>query len=407
MFRNKGDHQHNLRVLAQKSGELILSRRPSSNFRTEEFGPCPKCYLWMLKTSFGQHMSNCICNDGSQVQKNPSKLTTDSDLLTNRVPAEIPQLMLEEVLGKFQNNAVSKCARYDVLILLLGKHWWTRSRGLELTRRRYVAEKMLRAGKLLNCARDVADDNKLTMWDLIRPKYFETLVESAIKITCPQYEGDEENMPSPSSAIKVKHDLVRMAQDKIMFCARKADEIDDKYIKSKHHEMKSQAEEFVNQVNNEWRFKVTSIADAILRNRAIAKIDKLPFSEDLQLLNEYLVRECKSLDLTTENVTVDQFSKIRNIIGARLFIFNRRRPIEVAGILVSSYTNRKTSADIDDAVMRKLTGTEKQVFDSQGQQIVPVLIPSECEQGFEWLTSLSVREAAQVQDNKYVFGSNS
>ena len=250
MFRNKGDHKHNLRVLAKKAGELILSRRPTCDFRTREYGPCPKCYLWMLKVNLPHHTKKCVCIDSSQVPNSGEKpahskasLSTESDMLVNRVPTEVPKLMLEEVLGKFQNNAVSVAARYDVLILLLGKHWWTRSKGLELTRRRYVAEKMLRAGKLLICARDIADNEKLTMWDLLRPKYFETLVKSAINITCPQLEGDEENMPAPSSAIKAKYDVARMVQDKIMICAKKADENDDKHIKSKYLDMKRQAEE--------------------------------------------------------------------------------------------------------------------------------------------------------------------
>ena len=254
MFRNKGDHKHNLRVLANKAGELILSRRPACDFRTSEFGPCPKCYLWMLKVNLPHHTKKCVCIDSSQVPNSGEKpahskasLSTESNILVNRVPTDVPKLMLEEVLGKFQNNAVSAAARYDVLILLLGKHWWTRSKGLELTRRRYVAEKMLRAGRLLNCAKDIADDEKLTMWDLLRPKHFETLIKSAIKITCPQLEGDEENMPAPSSAIKAKYDVARMVQDKIMICAKKADEIDDKCIKSKYLDMKRQAEEFANQ----------------------------------------------------------------------------------------------------------------------------------------------------------------
>ena len=175
--------------------------------------------------------------------------------------------------------------------------------------------------------------------------------------------------------------------------------------------MKSQAEEFANQVNNEWRFKVTSIAEAILRNRAVAKIDKLPLAEDLQILNQHLVQECSALDVTTESVTFDQFAKNRDVIGARLYIFNRRRPLEVAGIKLSSFNNRRTSADIDEAVMKKLTGTEKQVFDElgllqtkgKGQQIVPVLIPPECEKGLEWVAAPLVREAAGVQDNPYIF----
>ena len=329
MFRNKGDHKHNLRVLANKAGELILSRRPTSDFRTSEFGPCPKCYLWMLKDNLPHHFKTCVCSDSSQVPNSGKKpahskasLSTESDMIVNRVPTDVPKLMIDEILGKFRKNAVSKAARTDVLILLLGKHWWTRSKGLELTRRRYVAEKMLRAGRLLNCARDVADNEKLTMWDLLRPKHFETLVQSAIKITCPQYEGDEEDMPAPSAAIKAKYDVAHMVQDKIMICAKKADESDDVCVKSTYQEMKSQEEEFANQVNNEWRFKVTSIAEAILRNRAVAKIDKLPLAEDLQILNQHLVQECSALDVTTESVTFDQFAKNRDVIGARLYIFN-------------------------------------------------------------------------------------
>ena len=422
MFRNKGDHEHNLRVLANKAGELILSRRPTNDFLASEFGPCPKCYLWMLKANLPHHSKTCVCNDSSQVPNSGKKpahikasLSTESDMLVNRVPSEIPKLMIQEVLGKFQNNAVSVAARYDVLILLMGKHWWTRSKGLELTRRRYVAEKMLRAGKLLICARDIADNEKLTMWDLLRPKYFETLVKSAIKITCPQLEGDEENMQSPSAAIKAKYDVARMVQDKIMICAKKADESKDNYTMSKYQEMKRQAEEFANQVDNEWRFQVTSIANAILRNRAIAKIEKLPLATDLQILNQHLVRECNALDLTTQNVTFDQFARNRDAIGARLYIFNRRRPLEVAGIKLSSYNNRKTSADIDDALMKKLTGAEKQVFDElgllqtkgKGQQIVPVIIPPECEKGLDWVATPSVRKDAGVLDNEYIFASGS
>ena len=82
---------------------------------------------------------------------------------------------------------------------------------------------------------------------------------------------------------------------------------------------------------------------------------------------------------------------------------------------LSSYNNRRTSADIDDAVMKKLTGAEKQAFDElgllqtkgKGQQIVPVLIPPECDKGLDWVATTSVRKAAGVLDNEYIFASGS
>ena len=47
MLRNKGNYLHNMKVLKQKSGELLLSRRSTGTFNLDDYGPCPQCKDWL------------------------------------------------------------------------------------------------------------------------------------------------------------------------------------------------------------------------------------------------------------------------------------------------------------------------------------------------------------------------
>ena len=43
------DHVHNMKVKKNEGGEILLYRRPSSDFQFDSFGPCPACFLWISK----------------------------------------------------------------------------------------------------------------------------------------------------------------------------------------------------------------------------------------------------------------------------------------------------------------------------------------------------------------------
>jgi hypothetical protein len=51
MLRLKGNDAHNQQVKLVEKGELMLSRRPMESFKTADYGPCPHCSDWMLKTT--------------------------------------------------------------------------------------------------------------------------------------------------------------------------------------------------------------------------------------------------------------------------------------------------------------------------------------------------------------------
>ena len=47
LLRYKGDNIHNIKVIKQKKGELLIYRRSKdSKFHASNFGPCPSCCMW-------------------------------------------------------------------------------------------------------------------------------------------------------------------------------------------------------------------------------------------------------------------------------------------------------------------------------------------------------------------------
>ena len=425
IFRNKGDHKHNMRVLEEKRGELIVSQRPTRDFRSMNYGPCAKCRLWVFKLNLLKHHEKCVCVDTSKKEKNFTRTTgnlaMDSDILADRIPVKMSDEMKDQVLGKLNIDEIGQTAKRDALILMLGKHWWRRAKK-KLNRRRTVAEKIRRCAKLLLTARDILkhtehgtsspeEHGTLSMWGMLRPKYFDVLVDAAIKTTAPHGEGSEDFMKHPTPAIKVKYDLSRMTEDKIHYCSQKQDSTDAEILKKKYSDTRQQAQSFLHSLTKEWHNKVVVVAERFLRERQLDKIERLPLPDDVKLLNTYLRQECSSLDVDTSEVDMKHFLKNCKVIAARLQIFNRRRPIEVSGIQLKFYKNRSSEANIDKALTTPIDSKELAIFNSldliwtegKGNQFVPVLVPEECHRALEWIASDVVRKQVGVHDSEYLF----
>lgn len=114
-------------------------------------------------------------------------------------------------------------------------------------------------------------------------------------------------------------------------------------------------------------------------------------------------------------VQMKQFSRNCRTISARLLIFNRRRPIEVAGLTVTSYRNRSNGSNIDEPLIGHLQERELQVFNSldlmttegKGSHIVPVLIPPECQEGLDWIAAEEVQKQVHLEEAPYLFATSS
>jgi len=72
LLRNKGDHKHNKRVMEAKQGELILARRPAGvkSIRTDQFKPCPSCFMWVSDVAkHRSHSNRCVEKKRKNIQE--------------------------------------------------------------------------------------------------------------------------------------------------------------------------------------------------------------------------------------------------------------------------------------------------------------------------------------------------
>ena len=108
------------------------------------------------------------------------------------------------------NNEITKVAQEDVLIVCLGNSWLRRNCGNKLKRRYYTSSRMRQAARLLIDLHKLdASEVKEVMMSYLKPSCFDIMAKAAL-LTASVCSDDEENLKSPSTAIKVGYDLKRM-----------------------------------------------------------------------------------------------------------------------------------------------------------------------------------------------------
>ena len=71
LLRHNGDNKHNVSVIAQKEGEILLSRRSKDiSFHCGDYGPCPSCNMWLhLNVSIVKHQQTCAAFKNINLQR--------------------------------------------------------------------------------------------------------------------------------------------------------------------------------------------------------------------------------------------------------------------------------------------------------------------------------------------------
>lgn len=165
-IRAKGNHQHNIKVITERKGELIILGRPKDKFNHEDFGPCPKCFEWMLKSSLIKHQKTCSSRKEDTTRKSKSKkkdILLQTDIIAGRLPKEGSSLFKQEVFKIMKIDAIGKSAKSDLLIIILGESWFRRNIDNETKRKYYSSSRMRMAAKLLLYLREEEKEENLAL----------------------------------------------------------------------------------------------------------------------------------------------------------------------------------------------------------------------------------------------------
>jgi hypothetical protein len=309
-----GDHKHNVRVLKEGRGELILRRRPSTYLDVREFGPCPECKQWILLKNLKQHYRNCATRK-SKVKK--GQLIVQSQVLAGVISTRPSKLMLQEVFPIMTRDDIGTVAQNDPLIVALGESWLRRSIDNEAKRKYYTSQHMRLMARLLIELRKADEKNaEKALDEFIRTKYYDALMAATIQC-CMPYMDDEEDLKSPSNAIKLKYDLIRVVNAKWALLVQ-----DNPHSLHAEEMMK-----FDRLISVQWGERVTKLARAVLVRRRFKMKKELPSPEDVMKLTKHIVSELESTALTPEN-----FFRIVQLVQTRLLLYNKRRSGEIDAV---------------------------------------------------------------------------
>ncbi|CAG2222876.1 unnamed protein product [Mytilus edulis] len=245
--------------------------------------------------------------------------------------------------------------------------------GNRIMRKYYTSSVMRLAAKLLTSLRSITGLKEHSMEQFIEAKYYEYFAKAAL-ICSKQVVNDEEDLNSPSNAIKLGYDIKRMASAKLGEALVEGDDL-----------KKSQAENFLTLVNMSWSLKVTKLARMVLAERNFNIIKQLPLPEDIQKMVSFMVEELNKLDL--QDVAYKIFRKAAVLALARITLYNRRRCHEVQALNLSDYRRRKSTPDeVALQMSHELTEFEKELLNTQevvmirgkGGKAVPGYYPKGC-----------------------------
>ncbi|KAL4237610.1 hypothetical protein ACF0H5_002324 [Mactra antiquata] len=164
-----------------------------------------------------------------------SELITRSDIIADRIQDIASPALINEVFKNMLMDDIGNLARKDHLIVRLGNKWMEKNIGNRLKRGKFTSQIMRKVARLLlNFKKETNTDYCLS--DYLKPCYFDEVAKSTLVVAGRDAE-DAELLESPSNAIKLGHDLKRIANIKIglaiMAKDRKSEEKGQGFLRTK------------------------------------------------------------------------------------------------------------------------------------------------------------------------------
>ncbi|XP_033731339.1 uncharacterized protein LOC117320961 isoform X2 [Pecten maximus] len=401
LLRLQGCHKHNMKVLEKKKGEIILARRSATDkdFDVTKFGPCPNCVGWIKNSTMTKHQKVCPKKSDDFQPSNKTMLRVQSDALVGRISDQASQVLVKEVFTCMQADDVSLRAQSDPLIISLGNQWMDRNRGNRIMRKYYASQAMRLAAKLLIHLNNITGNKDKDLNFFLQPSYFESVAKAALQCS-KQDADDDEDLASPSNAIKLGYDIKSLASSKLGNALINGD-----------NKKKEEAENFLKLMNMQWGLKVTKLARVLLNERHFNRRCPLPKPDDVKKITVHMKKEISSLDLN--DMSYQNYRRAAILVLARTTLYNRRRCHEVQALRLDAYQKRKRGIDeIATEMMGEMTAFEKHLLETQevveirGKvgRCVPVILPEDVRAVLTYIASGEVRKACQISaDNPYLF----
>ncbi|XP_030002635.1 uncharacterized protein LOC115428010 [Sphaeramia orbicularis] len=370
-LRNKGNYEHNQDVMGSQSGALKLKRRQKRSnckLNAQTYVHCAYCKGMFVRKELWRHMRRC-----------PSKTVSDSDTTRKGkvlVLADIADSTFShaispgvwKMLGNMKEDDICSVVRNDFLILQMAQSLYNKH-GTDPTKYEYIRQKVREMGRLLLSLRK--NHSLLSFEDALKPHHFNKVIEAVKDVA--GYDEENHKYNTPSLALKLGNSLKKIGD--IILCRAIAAE-DDGLIEA--------AERFKILCSREWAELVSHTALATLSKSRFNKPSTIPFTQDVQLLNQYLEkRSADAYNNLTKRESSRTYTDLARVTLAQIVIFNRCCTGVVSKMTLESFRKRDQS-ELSEHIAVGLSPFEKkmskhfsrvEIMGKKGRKVAVLLNP--------------------------------
>jgi hypothetical protein len=390
-LRNLGNHMHNMKVLRERRGELIVKYRSNkAGVTADDYLPCEYCFDYLLKSDLHRHKCKL------QAVKRRGRVAMNSAMMVP--PPEGVSKSVHDVISGMQDGGIKLIAKTDGLVkdyaakLLAGKG---------MKKKQYVRERIREACKFVIEMRKQPGLETTTLDNCIQPGHFRACV-SAVK-SMAGFDEETSTYSKPTVALKLGHALQKLSKLK----KRNG-------IEQSSKDAIECADLLSELCTLEWGDEVSAHALGTLRERKRNKVNLLPVSADVLKLNTYLdKRMSEATEKLQKGLTQCGIEVVWRDLAestlAHIIIFNRRRQGEVSKMTVTDY-NKRTMINLNSDVVLGLSPLEKELCKmfmrieivGKRDKTVPVLLSNQVQKALAVLMNYRA-EAGIRESNQFFF----
>lgn len=391
-LRNKGNFEHNVKVLQIGSGVLIPRKQPNKQQDGKDFIHCIHCQALFTRSVLWRHVLSCKFK-ASGAKSKPGRTRVQSlHAFGQPSPSGVGVDLWKLVTGMMQDNIFHEVTT-DSCIMDLGKHLYNKV-GADVNRHEYIRQKLRQLGRLRLRGREVTQLKYIK--DYVKPTNFMHAV-TAIKHTA-GYDNETGKYKVMTLPLKLGASLKKVSMLLESDALMKSD--------------KDSAEDarcFRQLYDARWHELVSS--DAHLQALAESKWNPpqlLAFTEDLKTLHSHLVQKqhqcCCDLALECSSVN---WANLAKVTLTQVLLFNRRREEEVSKMPLSTYVLREPSEPEEEVSLSKLEKVlchhlVRLEIKRKGQGKVPVLLTPAMVKSLDLLVDKR-GSCGVLDDNTYMF----
>ncbi|XP_077424987.1 uncharacterized protein LOC144053930 [Vanacampus margaritifer] len=279
-MRNRGNFHHNIAILQGENGQLKVKRVLKSTAVAGNFVHCMHCQGLYARKELWRHVRRCSLRpENRNLDKQAGRArvlcfaTAQDTVFSQHFSSGMWKL-----LSTMKTDDIGLAVRNDLSIVHLAQSLYNKH-GQDPTKYKHIRQKLREVGRLLVCLR--ANYSVHSLEEAIKPSNSQTVVQAVKQVA--GFHEESLSYHTPSLALKLGHTLNKICD--IIHCRALMAE-DAALVKA--------TETFRKLYTSKWCELISNKALSTLSSAKYNKPTTLPFTEDIQVLHQYLQKTADS-----------------------------------------------------------------------------------------------------------------